>query len=268
MPPWVVIALSAALIAALVFGLAVYARLFRKLRAGACHVPADRYSPIDFGIVLGIAALLVNALVVTVSKPERVIDAERLWDGLLTYGVGVLFIIGLLVFRHIPVAAQFGFRVVKPGRALALGAGLIAAAFPIILLVSGIIQMSMGGKAQPQEIVEYFRHALADSDTASQTSVVLLASLAAPFAEEFIFRGYIYGVMKKFAGIAPALLLTSALFAAIHANLAAAAPLFLLAVALNVAYEVTGSILVPMAMHAIFNATQLAVICALARSTP
>jgi membrane protease YdiL (CAAX protease family) len=264
MPLWLVIALSAAFVVS--FG--VYARLFARLRAGACNAPADRYAPLDLAVVLGLMALSLNALIITASKSDREIGPEQLWAGLATYAVGVLIILALLVFRHIPVAAQFGFGAVKPGRVLAIALGLIAAAFPALMLAGGIVQLLLGANAQPQEIVEYFRQSLAGSDTASQLAVVFLASMVAPLAEEFIFRGYIYGVLKKFAGIAPAMLVTSVLFSAIHANLAAAAPLFLLAVALNVAYEVTGSLLVPMTMHAIFNATQLAFICLLARATP
>jgi membrane protease YdiL (CAAX protease family) len=49
------------------------------------------------------------------------------------------------------------------------------------------------------------------------------------------------------------------LFSAMHANLAALPSLCVLAFALTVAYELTGCILVPMAMHALFNLTMFSV---------
>jgi membrane protease YdiL (CAAX protease family) len=264
MPLWLLIALGIVFVT----GLGVYARLFTKFRAGACHAPTTGYTPLDLGVVLGLTALLINGIVSTLSSPDRSIGPEQLVDGLIVYAVGVLLILALLVFRRIPVRAQFGFGRLKTSRALATGLALIVAAFPVVAVVTVVVQSLMGDSAHSQEIVDYFRRSLNDSDTNSQFVVVILASFAAPFAEEFIFRGYFYGVLKRFAGPIPALLATSALFSAVHANLAAAAPLFILAVALNIAYEVTGSLLVPMTMHAVFNTTQLILISLIAHNTP
>ena len=51
----------------------------------------------------------------------------------------------------------------------------------------------------------------------------------------------------------PGVFFNAALFAAIHVNLPAFAPLFVLAVCLTLAYEWTGSIWVSMCMHSLFN---------------
>jgi membrane protease YdiL (CAAX protease family) len=80
----------------------------------------------------------------------------------------------------------------------------------------------------------------------------------APIFEELLFRGFAYPDLKDRVGTVGALLLVSALFALMHAHVASAAPLFALGLALVFAYEYTGSIVAPMALHALFNATNVA----------
>ncbi len=87
--------------------------------------------------------------------------------------------------------------------------------------------------------------------------IIVLAVVVAPISEEFIFRFFIYGVLRRYAGIAVGLVFNAMLFAAAHNHLPSAAPLFVLGACFTLAYEWSGSILVSMAMHALFNAVQL-----------
>jgi len=80
-----------------------------------------------------------------------------------------------------------------------------------------------------------------------------------PACEEFLFRGFFYGVWKRFLGPLGGGFLACLLFAAFHGSLAAFAGLFVLAVCLNIAYERTGSLLVPIGRLALFNLTSLLV---------
>jgi membrane protease YdiL (CAAX protease family) len=82
--------------------------------------------------------------------------------------------------------------------------------------------------------------------------------IVAPVAEEIIFRGYFYGVIRRFGGRIPAILTSSLLFAAIHVHLPSMLGLGLLAVILCLLYERTGSLWATMTMHAAFNATTIA----------
>ena len=83
--------------------------------------------------------------------------------------------------------------------------------------------------------------------------MIVLAVIIAPLWEEVVFRGYMYPVLKKYGGMWAAALCSSLLFAAVHNNLAALLPLFLLALMMVWLYELTGSIWMPIAMHACFN---------------
>ena len=87
--------------------------------------------------------------------------------------------------------------------------------------------------------------------------IIVLAVVVAPISEEFIFRFFIYGVVRRYFGIAVGLVFNALLFAAAHTHLPSAAPLFVLGACFTLAYEWSGSILVSMGMHALFNSIQL-----------
>lgn len=85
-------------------------------------------------------------------------------------------------------------------------------------------------------------------------TMAILAVVVAPITEELIFRGGIYMVLKKYAGMIPSLLFTSIFFAIIHNSVAVMIPLMILALALTWAYERAKTIWAPIAMHMVFNA--------------
>ncbi|QYY37360.1 CPBP family intramembrane glutamic endopeptidase [Ruficoccus sp. ZRK36] len=89
--------------------------------------------------------------------------------------------------------------------------------------------------------------------------VVLMAGIIAPVVEELIFRGALYRFLKGRLHPLVALTLSSLVFALMHFNLLQFVPLFLLAMLLGRSYERSGSILVPIALHACFNLNTLLV---------
>lgn len=97
-------------------------------------------------------------------------------------------------------------------------------------------------------------------------TMAIIAVVVAPITEELIFRGGIYMVLKKYAGMIPSLLFTSIFFAIIHNSVAFMIPLMILALALTWAYERTKTIWTPIAMHMLFNA--ITVIAILFGKTP
>jgi membrane protease YdiL (CAAX protease family) len=86
----------------------------------------------------------------------------------------------------------------------------------------------------------------------------LLGVLAAPLAEEFIFRGLIYGGLRRSRGPAVAAIASAALFALLHAP-ASCAPVFLVGIAAAAVYERCGLLLGPTVVHAVYNAIVLGV---------
>ena len=79
----------------------------------------------------------------------------------------------------------------------------------------------------------------------------ITVSLAPAFCEEFLFRGVVYGNLRRF-GVPFAVIASSALFALMHENIAQTIYTFAGGVALALCYELSGSILCGTFLH-LFN---------------
>ena len=141
-----------------------------------------------------------------------------------------------------------------PASVVGRGATLLLVGLPLVMgaILLTRVLLAAGGYVDnsPQDIVEFLEH---NRSRAAQWVVAIFAVVVAPMQEEFLFRGYLYGIMRRYVGPALGILLNSALFAAIHLHLPSFGGLFVLAVCLTLAYEWSGSIFVPMTMHALFN---------------
>jgi membrane protease YdiL (CAAX protease family) len=102
----------------------------------------------------------------------------------------------------------------------------------------------------------------ASSDSQSFVSlglwVIPLAVIAAPVFEEFLFRGLIFGGLRRSFGVWPATLASAGVFAILHPPLAIV-PVFVLGVCAALVYERTRSLLAPMIAHAVYNACVIGV---------
>jgi membrane protease YdiL (CAAX protease family) len=101
-----------------------------------------------------------------------------------------------------------------------------------------------------QQSVEIFRQI---SKPSQIVGFLIQAVLIAPMIEELFFRGFLLTFLKSYMSTWIAVVLSAGIFAIAHQNLESVLPLWLLGVVLGVAYEHTGSILLPMGIHACFN---------------
>ncbi len=88
-------------------------------------------------------------------------------------------------------------------------------------------------------------------------SVCILVTVIAPIAEEFLFRGFFFGALRRWRGPWPAAVVTGIVFGAIHVGSAPAlflAPLALLGFLLCLLRWRTGSLLPCVALHSLNNA--------------
>jgi len=106
-----------------------------------------------------------------------------------------------------------------------------------------------------QVIVQAFQQS---KDMGLRLSIIVAAGLVAPVVEELVYRGLIYGFARSLIGHWPAALLSSAIFALVHVDAVASLPLFVLALGLATAYDRSRSLWVPVIMHMLFNAWNLA----------
>lgn len=94
----------------------------------------------------------------------------------------------------------------------------------------------------------------APTDLAS-LAAFLSASLVTPVCEETVFRALAYRTMRKAAGPAPSMLLTSLVFAVSHGSIPAVAAAFKCGIILAAFTERHGSVIGPVLCHAAFNIT-------------
>jgi membrane protease YdiL (CAAX protease family) len=100
------------------------------------------------------------------------------------------------------------------------------------------------------------------SDTAAMIGVGVFVTVIAPIAEEFFFRGFIFGVLRSWLASRPwgpwaAAMITGVLFGVAHAGSAAAkylVPLAYLGFLLCILRWKTGSLYPGMALHSVNNA--------------
>jgi membrane protease YdiL (CAAX protease family) len=251
-------ALSAAVNAFfLVAGVYIYVSLLRQI---AARPPNTEAPPLrTFGWPEALIALLLTAFfLVTLSgasnqNVSRLRSRDLVASALLTIGL-LLAVAGFLRLRRFDLNSLGGFSRIGFFRTLITGGILILAAYPLIFLADVVTQRVLRSVPEKQAIVEMF----SESSTLEQRIlIIVLAVSLAPLAEEFIFRFFIYGVARRYLGRRIGVLASALLFAAVHAHLPSFAPLFVLGACFAVAYEWSGSILVPMTMHALFNAITL-----------
>ncbi|WP_054698754.1 CPBP family intramembrane glutamic endopeptidase [Desulfosarcina cetonica] len=80
----------------------------------------------------------------------------------------------------------------------------------------------------------------------------MAGGMVAPVAEEIVFRGVIYGYLRRW-GKATAVLISTALFAAFHVGPALPVTQIIGGVVFAIAYQASGSLITPIVIHGLGN---------------
>ena len=187
-------------------------------------------------------------------KEAQRVTLESLETSVALYAAVSLFMIGFLVMRNVPLSDAFGLGGGHAKRSVLPVLVAIAVALPPIYAVQWWVYSSFADANAPQPIVTFL---VENPGFRERLSVALIALIAAPVTEELIFRGCLYGVLRQIGGRVLAIGVSAIVFALIHGHAASLPGLFILAVALALLYEATGSLWAPLALHAIFNAMSL-----------
>ncbi len=242
------------LIASICVYLSLTYQISIRIRNAETDTPTRKFG-LPEAILAGLLALfLLLTISSTVSQPSIQFSPRNLLANFLFIAFVVLVIVSLLQFRGFHVEALAGFFKISFFRTLATGAILLFFAYPLIGLSETINQWLFGGDSSKQSIVEFFN----GSRTIDQRVIIIVFAVAiAPVFEEFLFRFFIYGVLKRYFGCFFGVALSALLFSAAHAHFPSFVPLFVLGSCLAIAYEWSGSILVSMTMHSLFNSLTL-----------
>jgi len=197
-------------------------------------------------VELGIAVGLVFLFYLVVRHPAAL--------GTLGNSVYLAAMVGsYLMARQVDLQTLFGLRDLSPRR-IAVQSAL---AFAVITSVTLAVHLgwshwltALVGKPESQDRIRELRE---NTDPGFRLVLFFSACVLAPISEEILFRGFLYPALKRSLQPFLAAFVVAGIFAAIHLNLAALLPLFVLSLLLTLAYEWSGSLLVPVIVHSAFN---------------
>jgi membrane protease YdiL (CAAX protease family) len=179
--------------------------------------------------------------------------------------VGVLSVIGqdlsligaaLLFARMVAQPMPWQFALVPPRR-LWSSIGLIVAGYVAFITISYLWLTVIGQTDTKDTIAEDLG---ADRSTLALIAVTFVVTVCAPIAEEFFFRGFMFGTLRR-QGLWVAAGVTGLAFGLVHvfgSPIAFIVPLALLGIGLCLLRERTGSLYPGIALHSINNAAAMA----------
>jgi uncharacterized protein len=179
--------------------------------------------------------------------------------------LGVLVYLG--VIRGLNPAEMFGLRQMPLIRVFIWSLLALILTFIIMIGATEALESWSGGNLPDESVQETVEAFEKNNNLPFRLILGAMAVLVAPLTEELLFRGFLYGVIKSRTDRWFSAVFTSLIFAIIHFHVGSAPQLFLLGMGLAIAYEQTGSLLVPIFMHAMFNGSTLLVLAANASNT-
>lgn len=134
------------------------------------------------------------------------------------------------------------------------GLGGYCTALPIVVIVSLINQQLWNGQGGSNPLLQL---ALESRDDVALGIFFFTAAIAAPFFEEFLFRGFLLPSLTRYLPVWSAIFLSSLLFAAAHLSLSEILPLTALGMVLGIVYTRSRNLLAPMLLHGLWNSGTL-----------
>jgi membrane protease YdiL (CAAX protease family) len=224
-----------------------------RLRATSPWAPWAPLAALFTGLVLAVfGSLLIATVTGTLDRmsdpPPGVNVASTFFQDLAFIGAAIGF---AAIFAR-PTAADFGL--VAPAR-IWRALGLLCAVWAGFYVISALWVTALGLN-DTQQLPDKLG---ADGTTLNAVAVVVLICVVAPLAEEFLFRGFIFGSLRRW-GFWPAAIITGVVFGAIHigsAPIGFVVPLGFFGFGLCLLYERTGSLYPCIALHALNNSIAL-----------
>jgi len=191
-------------------------------------------------------------------------DAPTTPEIMIILGPVLYALMSLLIVAFCLASSKTTFRAAFTSKsytakqALAKGLFYGLAVIPPVVLLSNVISTvteALGYTTRSQNVFDWLNDGSVSNGT--RVFMMLAAVLIAPVAEEALFRGILLPSLLKFRSLTWAALASSFYFALVHLHAPSLFPLIGLGLAFSAAYAKTGSLLTPIIMHALFNATSL-----------
>ena len=150
-------------------------------------------------------------------------------------------------FRPLP-PDWFRFKLFSPWFLWGLAGYFVA--LPLVIIVSLLNQLIWQGQGGSNPLLTL---ALESQNTFALICFGFTASLAAPFFEEIVFRGFLLASLTRYLPVWGAIALSSLIFALAHQNLSEVLPLTVLGCVLGFVYTRSKNLLSSMLVHSLWN---------------
>jgi hypothetical protein len=127
-------------------------------------------------------------------------------------------------------------------------------AIPLTGLLTILILMALGRPLDNPQLDFLIPEGLS---WVSAAGMVLLGGVAAPFAEELVFRGVLYPLLRNRWGLWPGVLASSLIFAVIHGDIAVGVTAFVLGIILALVFEYSRSLWSAVLVHVLNNSLKI-----------
>ncbi len=165
-------------------------------------------------------------------------------------GLGVLY---LSIKPFFPLPADW-FRLNLRGFWWLWGLGGYCVALPLVVVISIINQQLWQGQGGSNPLLSL---ALESQDSVALSIFFFTAAIAAPFFEEFLFRGFLLPSLTRYLPVWGAIVVSALLFAIAHLSLSEILPLATLGIVLGVVYTRSRNLLSSMLLHSLWNSGTL-----------
>ena len=172
--------------------------------------------------------------------------------------LGILIVFYFVIVRYKHKLSSLGLTLKNFFKNVVYGVAGYVTIVPILVLVLIIIiWLADLFKYQPppQAVLQIF---MEQKKAPALIYMSFFVSVLGPIAEEIFFRGFMYRALKKSMGFVWALVLSSALFALLHAHLVGFFPILVLGILLAYLYEKTGSLISSVTVHIMHNSAMIA----------
>lgn len=211
-------------------------------------------------LICGMAAVALGQLLALRLAPGAAMDRHlgsmigtALMDGL---AIGLVWLVVLRPARRSRAAVGVRWQALgRQGRLAAWGYLVWLPLLGVTVVAVTAVCQWWGLEPAPQQVVAML---VEETRPGLLAALLGLAAVLGPIAEELVFRGVAYAGFRRRFGARGALIASAALFAVVHGEWIALAPIFVLGLLFGWLYERTGSLIPSMAIHIAHNSVMLA----------
>jgi len=204
-------------------------------------------------LFFGYIIIMIESLLVRVVPPLKDDNIRMILNSSILDTLGVVFILYFTIGQHKEKLASLGLSLKNFARNVFYGIVSYLALIPVLVAVLAAIALYVNMiqyVPEKQPVVELF---LKEKNAAFLFYTSIFAAIFGPMIEELFFRGFMYSAFKKRVGIFPAMFITAAMFAALHAHAVGFLPILVLGMLLAYLYEKTGTLVSSITVHIMHN---------------